>query len=61
MGGIISEEKTDLHVFQIKLTTQKYISNILEDYVVLFSPYFGDDFYEEHHLLEIWKTAHYYD
>ena len=35
-GGIGSEVKTDLHMFQ---TTHKYISDILKAYVLPFTPY----------------------
>ena len=44
-GGITLVAKTDLHVFQRgNLTALRYISDILEEYVVPFAPFIGDDF-----------------
>lgn len=44
-GGISLEARTDLHVFRRPtLNAQSYITDILEEYVVPFGPFIGDQF-----------------
>ena len=44
-AGVSSEASTGLHVFhRPNLNSERYISDILEEYVVLFAPFIGEDF-----------------
>lgn len=44
-GGINLRAKTDLHVFpRGSLTAQRYIADVLQEYVVPFAPFIGENF-----------------
>jgi hypothetical protein len=48
-GGVCSTARTDLHVFaRGTMNSTVYVTDILEQYVVPFAPFIGDNFIFQH-------------
>jgi hypothetical protein len=49
-GGVCSTARTDLYVFPRGTTNSTvYVTDILEQYVVPFAPFIGDNFFFQHY------------